>query len=78
MLNVSDNEILLFKHEVEEFNKIETEIKNLKSPTWEEILNRDYHSWVDDRLLIDTAGKKVSESVDELMHKLKLSERRSF
>jgi hypothetical protein len=30
MLNVSDNEILLFKHEVEEFNKIETEIKNLK------------------------------------------------
>lgn len=30
MLNVTDNEILLFKHEVEEFNKIETEIKNLK------------------------------------------------
>jgi hypothetical protein len=30
MLNVSDNEILLFKHEVEEFNKIEIEIKNLK------------------------------------------------
>jgi len=30
MLNVSDNEILLFKHEVEEFNKIDTEIKNLK------------------------------------------------
>ena len=31
MLNVSDNEILLFKHEVEEYNKIEMEIKNLKS-----------------------------------------------
>ena len=30
MLNVSDNEILLFKHEVEEYNKIESEIKNLK------------------------------------------------
>jgi TolA-binding protein len=30
MLNVSDNEILLFKHGVEEFNKIDTEIKNLK------------------------------------------------
>lgn len=30
MLNVSDNEILLFKHEVEEYNKIEMEIKNLK------------------------------------------------
>ena len=30
MLNVTDNEILLFKHEVEEFNKIDTEIKNLK------------------------------------------------
>ena len=31
MLNVTDNEILLFKHEVEEYNKIEMEIKNLKS-----------------------------------------------
>ena len=30
MLNVTDNEILLFKHEVEEFNKIDTEIENLK------------------------------------------------
>jgi hypothetical protein len=30
MLNVTDNEILLFKHEVEEYNKIELEIKNLK------------------------------------------------
>jgi len=30
MLNVTDNEILLFKHEVEEFNKIEIEIKILK------------------------------------------------
>jgi hypothetical protein len=30
MLNVSDNEILLFKHGVEEFNKIDSEIKNLK------------------------------------------------
>jgi hypothetical protein len=30
MLNVTDNEILLFKHEVEEYNKIEIEIKNLK------------------------------------------------
>lgn len=31
MLNVTDNEILLFKHEVEEYNKIEIEIKTLKS-----------------------------------------------
>lgn len=30
MLNVSDNEILIFKHEVEEFNKIDVEIKSLK------------------------------------------------
>lgn len=31
MLNVSDNEILLFKHEVEELNKVDTEIKSLKA-----------------------------------------------
>jgi len=30
MLNVSDEEVLIFKHEVSEFNKIEQEIKELK------------------------------------------------
>jgi predicted kinase len=46
------------------------DVKNLKRPTWEAVLNRDYHRWTDDRILIDTSGKTVSESVNELIEKL--------
>ena len=46
------------------------EIKNLKSPTWEEILNRDYHQWTEPRVLVDTAGRKISDSFDELLSKI--------
>ncbi len=48
-------------------------VKNLKPPTWEEVLNRDYHNWADQRILIDTAGKAVPDSTNELMGKLALS-----
>lgn len=50
-----------------------TGVKNLKLPTWEEILNRDYHQWSEPRVLIDTSGRKISESINELIQKLMLS-----
>ncbi len=37
-----------------------------KLPTWKDVENREYHSWCDERLVIDTAGKTVSESVQQL------------
>ena len=47
-------------------------ILNLKPTTWTEVLNRDYHAWQSPRLVIDTAGKSVEESVHELVSGLKI------
>ncbi|MES9903617.1 MAG: AAA family ATPase [Sedimenticola sp.] len=42
-------------------------IEGLKLPTWKDVENREYHTWFNERLVIDTAGKTVSESVQELL-----------
>lgn len=47
-------------------------VKNLLAPTWDEVLNRDYQEWHIRRLVIDTAGKSVEASVEELFSKLSL------
>ncbi len=41
--------------------------QGLKLPTWEEVENREYHSWNSDRIVIDTAGKSIDESVHALL-----------
>ena len=53
--------------------RIETrtaDISGLKLPTWQEVLDREYHRWNRDRVVIDTAGKTVAHAVDELLTKL--------
>jgi predicted kinase len=47
-------------------------VPGLKSPTWEEILQRDYHPWIGDRVQIDTHGKTTKESLNELLAALKV------
>jgi predicted kinase len=49
-------------------------IENLKMPTWEEVLNRDYHGWSEHRILVDTAQKKIGESLDDLVRNLSLGD----
>jgi predicted kinase len=54
-------------------NRVETRnvgIENLKMPTWEEVLNRDYHQWTMPRIVIDTAGKTIEASVIELLSQM--------
>ena len=50
------------------------DISGLRLPTWQDVLNRQYHSWDRDHIVIDTAGKSVNQCVDELLsglpHKL--------
>jgi predicted kinase len=41
-------------------------IRGLKSPTWQEVEGREYHSWSGDRIVIETAGKSESESLADL------------
>ncbi|WP_075184597.1 AAA family ATPase [Teredinibacter haidensis] len=42
-------------------------VAGLSPPKWEDIENREYHSWTKERLVIDTAGKLLSESLKELL-----------
>ncbi len=53
--------------------RIETrssDISGLNLPTWQNVLDREYHPWNRDRIVIDTAGKSVKHSVDELLTEL--------
>ncbi len=51
-----------------------SEVKNLKSPTWEQIKNREYHAWSEPRVTIDTSQKSIEESLEDLLLELKLSQ----
>jgi predicted kinase len=43
-----------------------TDISGLRPPTWQEVISRDYESWNRARMVIDTAGRSVEESVKVL------------
>lgn len=45
-------------------------IPNLVEPTWRDVESRRYDAWKSDRIVIDTAGKTVDESFEELMRHL--------
>jgi predicted kinase len=40
-----------------------SDIPGLRLPTWREVVSREYHAWDRERLVIDTAGHAVEESV---------------
>lgn len=69
---------IVYSDKDEHRNRIEertNEIENLKLPTWDEVKNREYHRWESDRIVIDTAGKWVEESINELVAKINITEK---
>ena len=42
------------------------DIPDLKPPTWEQIVNREYEPWTTERVVLDTAGLPVEDCVAEL------------
>jgi predicted kinase len=42
------------------------DIEGLRLPTWKEVVAREYEPWEREHIVIDTAGRSVSESVTEL------------
>ncbi|MEM1255030.1 MAG: AAA family ATPase [Cyanobacteria bacterium P01_H01_bin.21] len=44
-----------------------SDISGLKLPTWNDVVNREYHNWTKDRIVIDTAGQSESECLEALM-----------
>jgi len=43
-----------------------------KPPTWNDVSNRTYHAWTEDRITLDTAGKDPEQSYKELLAAIKL------
>ena len=48
----------------------QSDIPNLILPDWEQVENREYHPWDDNRVIIDTAFKRVEKSFQELKTKI--------
>jgi predicted kinase len=42
-------------------------IPGLKNPSWQEVIERDYHSWTMERIQLETAGKTIEEAFQELL-----------
>jgi len=58
---------------LEHRKRIETrtaDISGMTLPTWQNVLDREYHPWNRDHIVIDTAGKSIKQSVDELLTRL--------
>src|SRR5438309_10922018 len=43
------------------------DISGLKLPTWDEVVSREYEPWPREHIVIDTAGRTVSDNVNELL-----------
>ena len=48
-----------------------TDVDGLELPTWNDVQNREYHEWHSHRIVIDTAGRSVRESVDEVLRSIR-------
>ncbi len=45
-------------------------VPGLKLPTWQEVLDRDYRAWDEERIVVDTSGRRVEDSLEELLSTL--------
>jgi predicted kinase len=54
-------------------NRIETrsgDVPGLVLPDWQAVIERDYHPWDRDRVLVDTAGRDISACIESLLSSL--------
>lgn len=45
-------------------------VPNLKLPSWQDVLSREYHEWDQPCIVIDTANREVEDCFQELIRKL--------
>ena len=55
----------------ERVEKRSTEVPGLILPTWQQAIDREYHEWTRERIVIDTAGKSAEENSQVLLNRLK-------
>ena len=46
------------------------DIAGLKLPTWQEVVDREYHNWDGPRIVIDTAKQTPDEALSELISRI--------
>lgn len=46
------------------------DVENLTLPTWEDVINREYHPCIDKRIIIDTANQSIETSKKEILEKI--------
>jgi predicted kinase len=54
-------------------SRVETrlqDISELRLPTWEEVISREYHPWNREHIVIDTANRSVAQNVKTLREAL--------
>jgi len=64
---------VLCSNKEEHKNRIENrkaEVENLKLPSWKEVMEREYESWNEKHITIDTANKTIEECTKELTDKI--------
>jgi predicted kinase len=64
---------VLCSNKEEHKKRVETrksEISGLKLPAWKDVENREYHPWDADRIVVDTVGRSIEESFEELKEKI--------
>lgn len=62
-------------NQVEHKQRVEsrcTDIPNLQLPSWQHVINREYHAWQTERLVIDTAEQTLEQSQQALLKRLSL------
>jgi predicted kinase len=54
---------------IEHRRRVETRVSDIsgsKLPRWEEVAGREYHTWADEHIVIDTAGRSIESCLNEL------------
>src|SRR4051812_17063184 len=46
------------------------DIPSLRMPTWQQVLDRDYHPWTDQRVQVDTAAVTIDAAFEELLRSI--------
>lgn len=47
------------------------DVSGLTLPDWAAVMNREYHDWTVERTVVDTAGRTESESLQDLMNRIR-------
>ncbi len=45
-------------------------VPGLQLPTWQDVLDREYHTWTVSRIVLDTAGRSTEACLDALLENL--------